>query len=384
MSLPCFFLSRGASVGAVLLLIFGVATVGRAQTAQDRADYRNASELLDKGDAAGAEAVLSKLVERLPDTAVMYFARGLARHRQGKFEPSIEDLDAAIRLDPAMTDAFVVRANARAALSDYAGALADANTAVRLTHEREWRPLLARAEVQHTFGKTAEALADYSAALALDADNFETRYARADLQVDLGQPEEARADLLRLLESLPEDPRFHFRLAAAEFGLTHWDAARKSLSQAEHFGIPPADTARLWGMVLFAQGDFDGAATKLRAADPAHNAYAQILLHLALRRSGKTAPELKAALPAMEDKWASLVGYFLIGELKESELLATAEGKADPVKKRGQSCEAYYYVGQMRLLAGDRIAAKALFQQAIATGAKDYNEYTLAQAEVGR
>ena len=41
-------------------------------------------------------------------------------------------------------------------------------------------------------------------------------------------------------------------------------------------------------------------------------------------------------------------------------------------------------MGQMRLLAGDRIAAKALFQQAVATGAKTYDEWALAQAELGK
>ncbi|MDH5326550.1 MAG: tetratricopeptide repeat protein [Gammaproteobacteria bacterium] len=48
--------------------------------------------------------------------------------------------------------------------------------------------------------------------------------------------------------------------------------------------------------------------------------------------------------------------------------------------KRGHKCEAYYYLGQYYLLQNDRINAKRLFQQAIATGATDYTEHQFAMA----
>ncbi len=366
------------------LLVFGFGISIHAQTDKDAEEYRAAAKLGDEGDNKGAEAGFDKLLARFPENAAIRYARAVVRHRQGKFQPAIDDLDVVISVKPQMTDAYLLRADARANLKSYEGALADTNMAVRLTKNAEWIPLMTRARLQQLFGKRAEAIADYTAVLTLDADNFDARFARADLQINLGNCEQAQADLLRLIEDRQDDARIRLRLAAAEFGLTHWDDARQNLEKAVQFGAVAADTARLWGLVSFAQGDFNGAALKLREADLAHDAYVQLMLHLAQRRGGKAAPELKAAIPSMENKWAQLIGYYLVGELKEEELLATAEGKADAVEKRGHTCEAYFYIGQLRLIAGDRIAAKALFQQAIATGAKDYDEYTLAQGELAR
>jgi lipoprotein NlpI len=82
----------------------------------------------------------------------------------------------------------------------------------------------------------------------------------------------------------------------------------------------------------------------------------------------------------MED-WVSKIGQFLAGQLGDPEFLAAAKN-ADPKKEAGQLCEAYFYAGTKRLLAGDNATATDYFQKSIATDMKDYYEYASAVAEL--
>jgi lipoprotein NlpI len=47
-------------------------------------------------------------------------------------------------------------------------------------------------------------------------------------------------------------------------------------------------------------------------------------------------------------------------------------------------CEAYFFLGHYRLLAGDREGVRRAFQPAVATGAKHYLESSSAKIELGR
>jgi lipoprotein NlpI len=86
--------------------------------------------------------------------------------------------------------------------------------------------------------------------------------------------------------------------------------------------------------------------------------------------------------PGGAPDWPVLVGRFLADELGETDLLAGAE-HLDPARKAGCACEADYYAGEKRLLAGDSAGAADCFNKAVASGRKDLQEYTSAQAELG-
>jgi hypothetical protein len=45
-------------------------------------------------------------------------------------------------------------------------------------------------------------------------------------------------------------------------------------------------------------------------------------------------------------------------------------------------CQAEYYAGMMRLIAGDNDGAAALFKKCLGTGEKGYTEYTSAEVEM--
>jgi len=82
-----------------------------------------------------------------------------------------------------------------------------------------------------------------------------------------------------------------------------------------------------------------------------------------------------------KEDWVSKIGLFLAGQMAEPDFLAAAKN-ADPKTEAGQLCEAYFYAGSKRLLAGDKAATADYFQKSIATDRKDYYEYISAAAEL--
>lgn len=127
--------------------------------------------------------------------------------------------------------------------------------------------------------------------------------------------------------------------------------------------------------------------TKAAELDAARD-YAQFRLWLLRARLGETESAnqklqsyLATRKPLKAPDWELTVGRHLAGQLAEPELLAAAKN-ADPEKEAGQLCEAYFYAGSKRLLAGDKATAADYFQKAIATDQKSYEEYRTAAAEL--
>jgi lipoprotein NlpI len=72
-----------------------------------------------------------------------------------------------------------------------------------------------------------------------------------------------------------------------------------------------------------------------------------------------------------------------LGNVTERQLLAEANLGPTPSPNE-RRCEAYFYIGEMHLLAGNRLAARECFEKCVETQATTYFEYTLAKAELKR
>ncbi len=79
--------------------------------------------------------------------------------------------------------------------------------------------------------------------------------------------------------------------------------------------------------------------------------------------------------------WVSKVGGHLLGTIPEADLLAAAVSP-DAQKDSGQHCEAWFYAGMKRLLAGDKETAADYFHKCLATGQKSFSEYQMAASEL--
>ena len=147
-------------------------------------------------------------------------------------------------------------------------------------------------------------------------------------------------------------------------------------------------------MCKYATGDLSGAVSPLivssELAPRATDGYLHLVIWLVRAEQGQVASanqELSAYLknrgPAAAHDWLSKLGAFLLGQIDEPELLAAA-GSQDSQTDRAQHCEAWFYAGMKRLLAGDKQGAVNCFKNCLATQESAFDEYILAQAELGR
>ncbi len=71
----------------------------------------------------------------------------------------------------------------------------------------------------------------------------------------------------------------------------------------------------------------------------------------------------------------------MIGQISEEELFAAAKA-VSPQKAAGQLCEAWYYAGEKKWLAGDHETAARYLRKCVETEQRDYVEYDFAKAEL--
>ena len=81
--------------------------------------------------------------------------------------------------------------------------------------------------------------------------------------------------------------------------------------------------------------------------------------------------------------WPGTVGRFLADQLSEADVLKAAENP-NPQTSREQHCEAWFYIGSKRLIAGDTATAADDFKKCLATGVVSFEEYGSAEAELKR
>ncbi|MCA9623318.1 MAG: tetratricopeptide repeat protein [Myxococcales bacterium] len=111
--------------------------------------------------------------------------------------------------------------------------------------------------------------------------------------------------------------------------------------------------------------------------------YCPLWLFSARRRAGEPAEAaLEAAHRRLGDEaWPEPIFRFYLGRLSQRALLTKAKDR-DPRRQLEKECEAYYYVGQELLAAGQRKAAAGFFKKAVATGISEFIEYAGAGAEL--
>jgi lipoprotein NlpI len=141
------------------------------------------------------------------------------------------------------------------------------------------------------------------------------------------------------------------------------------------------------------KGDFEGALSDLvlfdELAPPGESQdYPHLYTWLVRVRRGQSAEanrELAAYLGSRRNMpaadWISKIGRFLLDQISESDFLGDATS-SDVEKDRAQHCEAWYYAGMKRLLAGDKKTAAEYFNKCLGTQEKNFDEYILAQAEL--
>ncbi len=377
--------------GRFLLVLFFAAMVSAVSaanglTSKDNKLMEGAIADYNQGDYTNAEKKLSELIKRQPSLKEGYFNRALARAAAGKSAEAESDLDVFLRMEPKSAWAFQLRAMLRLKRSDVAGALADASAGLRVEDQPALRTL--RGQILTEMGDYEKALNDLERALEANEDDDDARFARGSCYLNLGRLKEACADFEEILEYHPESSIAIEKLGDARFRLLEFHAATELYEWLAEFDGPRARAWRKIGYSHFAAGYYRRAIEAMErslAAESVTFPWSAAVLHLAwLSEKRETESPLAGLIDRIEDPWGKAVCQALLKQITDDELIEQATAVDDPKKQRGRLCEAYFYLGAMRVRSGDKIAGRALLAEAIATQSTSFIEYTLAQAELAR
>ncbi len=311
-----------------------------------------------KGDLDGAIADYTQALAINPQIAVAYYNRGLARQAQGGIDAAIIDFDRALDLDAKLAGAYYNRGNAKNSKHDLDGAIADYTQDLALDPKNALA-YCNRGQARQARGDLDGALADYSDALEIDPRNAVAYYNRGLIKEQRDDPDGAIADSTHALDLDPKNAQACYNRGFAKLTKGNLDGAdidlRKfcELAPRDHY----ADNARLY-LWLIAKA----RNSKIDADRELSNS---------LQSDWNSSP----------DDFVSKIAAFLLSRTSEADFIAASSSAAAKLDQ-GQHCEAWYFAGMKRLLAGDKPGAIDAFHKCLATGQKDYCEYILAQAEL--
>lgn len=321
------------------------------------------------------------------DRSNLYYQRGLAQFAKREHQAALLDFDDALKEVGQHVGALVKRAEAYAALNKPDEAL----KAYDLAIERAPNNLIAhndRGAYRRFRGDLDGAVADFSKSLELNP-NFGMAYLNRGIALyDLGQYEGAEPDFSKALE-LQVQPTLALRMRGlSRIGRGQITAGVADLDELLKLVPSYATGYEDRGLAKFYAKDYSGAAADFRESikqDP-RQAHVYAWLWLALSRGGDATGAATAVEPVVSKTveaapWTLLVCQYLMGGADEAALRAGV----DPGKpgESARLCEAEFFAGQKKLVAGDAEGAKEHFAKSIATKANLMAAYRGARFEAG-
>lgn len=382
--------------------------------------YHNRSEARRyAGDLEGAVEDAARVIELRPAAPMGYFARGVVYQEQDKDAEAIEDFNRVLEMNQRYAAAFNRRSESRLKTGDFTGALADAESLLRL-HDGapSW---FARAQARVKLRDFDGALADYNEAIRRMPDLANAFMERAEIFDQKLDFAAAVRELDQAIAARPDEPYYYMKRSAMKDRLgdlegamadstrdlelsrpptasnysvrawlrlrTHdWTGAAVDIAQALALA-PDSENALKWRAVLAqANGDFAAAAdyTTLHQRAP-EDRYIALWLGLARARAGE-----KHALEALgqsadtwQSGWPRTIAHFLAGRISPVVFEAAARS-ADGVEDGDQRCEYHFYSGMLSLIGEDPSAAKKSWERCVAADRPRFYETLLAEIELRR
>lgn len=246
---------------------------------------------------------------------------------------------------------YAFAANYKVKTKDYDGAIGDSDRALEQDGKNAGA-LLTRGLAKDEKGDHDGAIADDTAAIALKPEGSLGFEQRAIAEESKGELPASIADFKRALE-------------LDETDADAWIGLGQDYEEQQ-------DTARALE-----------AYAKVAEIQPDDADYPRLYRELLQLQQGAAPPLFEKLVANWADGWTKHVGQFITGALDEAGLLKSAETRGDETVS-GQKCEAYYFIGAMRLIHGDKPGAREAFQKSLDTGEQDYYEYKFARAALAR
>jgi tetratricopeptide (TPR) repeat protein len=188
-----------------LSMAFALA-IGAVTPAIAQEGYPRALACADKSGAeqiSGCTAWLESGNLDDEDAEQAFFIRGYAYYEAKNYARAISDFSSAIRLNASDAVTFLARANAYDHQGDYARAIADYGAVIRLD-PRQLNAFNNRGWAYYRLKKYTRAIADYDAAIRLDPRNVRAFYVRGLAKAKLGHSQASKADIARAIAIDPD------------------------------------------------------------------------------------------------------------------------------------------------------------------------------------
>jgi lipoprotein NlpI/predicted aspartyl protease len=249
------------------------------------------------------------------------------------------------------------------------------------------KALLNRGLLRLRQGELAGSLADLDAVIRLEPGNAVALSARAGARAGLKDYEGALADSDAAIANGMLTAQMH--VTRAWLRRAQGDYARAIEELGEALKLEPGNRAARRGraLYLFQTGRFEAAESdfaKLITGAPS-DGFNAIWLYLSRARRGlEGRAALEQAAGTLKDvEWPAPVMLYLLGRLDREALLAAAANAQEP-KRKGQECEARFYLAQSLIAAGHANDARPLLEAARDACPRDFIEYDAALVELAK
>ena len=255
-----------------------------------------------------------------PRQAQKHNDKGRAFEQEGLFEKAIEEYTQAIIIKPEMVKAYIGRAWSHLSRGNYTKAIRNYGQAIRLKPSSA-DAYFGRGWAHEKAGDANQAIRDYSEAIRLGKNSSQAYFSRGILQFYRNSTGMAADDFSAVLQ----------------------------------------------------QG-----SKQLRP-------YALIWMYLSQARSGIDGRESLRTYGANMDltTWPGILVSYYLGDVTSDRVLSAAQSP-NPKTQRENECVANFFLGQDRLVRGDKAGAADYFRKTIATGVTSYRQYTAAEEELRR
>lgn len=328
-----------------------------------------------------------------------YLRSGQKKLEVRSFDAAIPEFESCLKLDPEQFNAHFGLGSCWWAKEDYARARVHFLKVVELVEKKSPDALLTGVHQKllgcHLLMEDFEGAIREATRLIGQQPTAEYYYDRALARQRKGDLDGALEDAAAALKESPGLTKVRTLRASLLLAKENKDAALKELDEA--IRLKPGDYAGFLarGLTHYQLGNWMEAEKDLKWAAIINNAILENLeekgyttsLHwlvkIRLGNSGELPSDLIYYRKLLKERgkdparnhWLSLPLY-VAGSISEGDLLKMVEGAA--FRKAQSLCEGHFFIGERRLLEGDKAGAKASFQKGVATEARGLLEYDLA------
>jgi lipoprotein NlpI len=331
-------------------------------------------------------AIIQSGTSSVADLDQAFTNRGFAHFYKRQYDRAIQDFDQEIRLEPNNAGAFNNRGTVYNAMVQFDQAIQDFDQAIRL-YPNDAVAFNNRGLAYEGKDQYDRAIQDLDQAIRLDPNLAVAFENRGDAYFLKGQYDQAIRDFGQVVELEPNSAKAFSRRGCVYNVLGQYDQAIQDLDQAIRLdpNYPVAfhcrGLAELYGGRASAAADDFAQMVRLLP----DYAYGVIWLDIARRRAGQDdkaelAQNLRLLAPV---EWPTPVAAFYLGNLSQEAVYAAAN-RGDDIARRGQLCQADFYLAANELSNGARASAQALFRRAADRCPPELIESWTARAELAR